>query len=91
MIASIELKANVWPDALPFLCNIAGDANVNTKKAGLMMLSFVCETIKMEQFENNRDQVVGALLNNIDSDDQELTALALRSFNMACVLKDDHF
>ena len=57
----------------------------------MLALANVCESINIANFENVRQDVIGALLQHVNPEDFELTALALKSINTANVIAKGHF
>ncbi|CDW91160.1 importin subunit beta-1 [Stylonychia lemnae] len=91
-IAVLEIPANMWPELIPQLQNMAQSQELLERLGSLMTLGFICEDIDPQDI--NPDQmnfIFGALLENVIPEERQLTAISMKAFSRAAHLTYRNF
>lgn len=90
-VSVLEIRSGAWPNCLAELSQFATHQDSQTKRAGIMTLAYACEDLRPDEIGAFRDEVIGALLGNVAPENEDISKMALKAFNEANLVTDQHF
>lgn len=91
-IAVIEVPKNEWPELIQSLTDNAGNTIVNIRLASILTLGLICEDIDPECIPMDQmNNILFALLSNINPADIDLTLIAMKAFSRAAPITSRNF
>ena len=83
-ISSLDIPRGEWSDLIPMLCNNAEHEDINIRLASLTCLGKICEDLHSESVpQNNRYQIIVALINNLNLENLEICRVAMRALSIS--------
>jgi hypothetical protein len=90
-VAKVELMSGKFQNCFNFFQQMAEQPNQQMKLAGILCLSYTCQDLPMQFYEQHRDVIIGGLLGQVNTQDIEMTRQALNGFCRAKLVTREHF
>ena len=90
-VAKVELMNGKFQNCFNFFQQMAEQPNKQMKLAGILCLSYTCQDLPMQFYEQHRDVIIGGLLGQVNPQDIEMTRQALNGFCRAKLVTKEHF
>ena len=91
-IGVLEIPKGMWDDLIISLAQNSGVESITTRLASVQTLGYLCEDLDPEDISADLvNQILGAVLQNIQPNQKELSAIAIKAFARAAPVTNRNF